>query len=167
MAQSFLGAIARDHGLDVSVDSAGILEGDRIASPDAVEVIGTDGLDISGRHSKVLDRSILGGADLVIGMTREHVREAVALDPSVWHRAFTLKELVRRGEAVGARSEDASLSQWLEVVGARRRREELMGWSSDDDVEDPMDRGPAVYRATAKEIHDLVVRLAALIEPGS
>lgn len=167
MAQSFLGAIARDRGLEISVDSAGILEGDRIVSPNAVEVIGTVGLDVSGRHSKVLDASILRGADLVVGMAREHVRDAVALEPSVWPRTFTLKDLVRRGETAGPRPKDVPLSKWLETVGAGRRRDEMMGWSIEDDVEDPMDRGLAVYRATASEIHDLVVRLVALIEPGS
>lgn len=167
MAQSFLGAIARDRGLEISVDSAGILDGDRIVSPNAIEVIGTDGLDVSGRHSKMLEAPILRGSDLVIGMAREHVREAVALEPSVWPRTFTLKELVRRGEAAGPRPEGAPLSKWLDTVGVGRRREEMMGWSSEDDVEDPVDRGPAVYRATANEIRDLIVRLVALIEPGS
>ncbi len=167
MAHSFLGAIARDRGLEISVDSAGTLEGERTVSPNAVEVIGSDGLDVSGRHSKVLDAPILRRADLVVGMAREHVREAVAIEPSAWTRTFTLKELVRRGEAAGPRSKDTPLSEWLETVGAGRRREEMMGWSPEDDVEDPMDRGPAVYRATANEVRDLVARLVALIEPGS
>lgn len=167
MAQSYLGAIARDRGLELSVDSAGTLEGDRMVSPNAIEVIGTHGLDISGRKSKLLDASIVRESDLVVGMAREHVREAVALEPSAWPRAFTLKELVRRGEAAGPRPRSEPLAEWLETVAAGRKREELMGWSEEDDVEDPMDRGPAVYRATAHEIHDLVERLAALIEPIS
>ena len=54
---------------------------------------------ISEDHvARTLDASILAveGHDLVLTMTREHLREVVALDPGAWPRTFTLKEIVRR-----------------------------------------------------------------------
>lgn len=165
MAEAFLGALARKRHLDISAESAGILGGDRPMPSDALEVIGQRGLDMSTHRSRQLDASNVRRSDLVLGMAREHVREAVLLDPSAWARCFTLKELVRRGEQVGPREREQLLSGWLEVVGAGRRREALMGSSPIDDVEDPVNGGPAMYRATGEEVHDLVIRLLALIEP--
>jgi len=166
MAESYIGLMARRRHLNLVATSAGILEGERPVSTDAIEVIGRDGLDMSGHISRLLEVHELRRSDLVVGMAREHVREAVLLEPSSWPHTFTLKEIVRRGEATGRRSPQQSLSDWLAKVGSGRHREDLMGWSPADDVEDPMDKGPVAYRATGKEIHNLVTRLLALIEPG-
>ena len=62
-------------------------------------------------------------ADLVLGMERRHVREAVVLLPEIMPKAFTLKELVRRGEEFGARTRGRSLEDWLvDVAGDRAAR---------------------------------------------
>src|SRR5579872_2023237 len=167
MAEAYLGAIARDRGLRVTASSAGTLEVDRPIAKGTLQVIGTDGVDMSRHRSRLLDAQDVRGSDLVIGMTREHVREVVLIEPSAWPRTFTLKELVRRGEVSGPRWRGQSVSDWLEKVGAERRREQLMGWSTQDDVEDPMDGGPEMLRATGREILDLVGRLLDLIEPGN
>jgi protein-tyrosine phosphatase len=165
MAQAFLGARVRERDLDITVDSAGTLDGDRVVSPGALEVIGKDGLDMAGHRSRLLNRKAVRHADLLLGMERDHVREAVLLDPSAWPRSFTLKEFVRRAETVGALPKGQALSDWLAVVGAGRRREDLLGWSPDDDVEDPIGGGPVQFRATGDELRDLVNRLLALIAP--
>jgi protein-tyrosine-phosphatase len=99
-------------------------------------------------------------------MAREHVREAVLLDPSAWPRSFTFKEFVRRAETVGALRKGQALSDWLATVGAGRRREDLLGWSPDDDVADPIGGGPVEFRATGDELRDLVSRLVALVVPA-
>ena len=59
-------------------------------------VLAGRGLDISSHRSRTMSRQLLAEADLVVGMAREHVREAVLAVPDLWARAFTLKELVRR-----------------------------------------------------------------------
>ena len=65
---------------------------------------------------------MLARADLVLGMERRHVREAVVLLPEIMPKAFTLKELVRRGEEFGARTRGRSLEDWLvDVAGTARR----------------------------------------------
>lgn len=167
IAEAFLGAMARDKGLNVTAESAGTLRGDRPIAPGALAAIGDDGLDMSRHRSRLLGLRAIRRSDLVLGMGREHVRETVALDPPAWPRSFTLKEFVRRGEAVGARPADELLRAWLDKVGAGRRREELMGSSTADDVVDPMDGGDALCRATADEVRDLVSRVLLLIEPGN
>lgn len=167
IAEAFLGAMARDQGLNVTAESAGTLQGYRSIAPSALAAIGSDGLDMSHHQSRLLGRRAIRRSDLVLGMAREHVRETVALDPPAWQRSFTLKEFVRRGEAVGARPEGEPLGAWLEKVGAGRRREELLGSSTADDVADPMNGGDALCRAIADEVRDLVHRVLLLIEPGN
>lgn len=167
MAQAFLVALARSRNLDVTVESAGTLEGERVIVPGALDAIGSDGIDMSAHRSKLLDVPAIARADLVLGMAREHVREVVLLEPSAWDRTFTLKELVRLAESVGARERRQELDKWLAQVSAGRRRESMMGWSERDDVEDPVALGPSEYRRTGEEIRDLVARLVAQVWPWS
>ena len=76
-------------------------------------------------------------ADLVLGLERRHVQEIVLLDPRAFVKAFTLKELARRGNDVGARAPDESVADWLARVHQGSPTVDLLGMSSDDDVTDP------------------------------
>ncbi len=76
--------------------SAGLLPGGRAVPSEVLEVMAPYGLDLSGHRSRRMTGELVGGSDLVVGMGRRHVREAVVLEPEVWPRAFTLKDLVRR-----------------------------------------------------------------------
>jgi hypothetical protein len=98
-------------------------------------------------------------------MERLHAREAVVLGESLLSRCFTLKELVRRGEAAGARRQDESIEEWLSRVSAGRRPMELLGASDDDDVADPYLGSPKVYAACIAELDDLTERLVTLMWP--
>lgn len=164
-AEAFLAKIAHQRHLELTVESAGILAGERLILPEALEVIGTKGVDMSAHRSRVLDIEAVNRADLALGMTREHVRELVLIEPGAWPRTFTLKELVRRGELLGARSAYQTLSQWLALIGQKRPREGLIGSSFADDVEDPLGRSPPQFQETAHELWDLVNRLVELIGP--
>lgn len=106
-------------------------------------------------------------ADLVIGMAREHVREAAVLHPRGLGRVFTLKELARGADAVGPRAADEPLDEWLGRITAARRPEMLLGVGHDDelDVEDPVGRGRADYEATADLLDALLGRVVALAFP--
>ena len=77
------------------------------------------GLDISWHRSHQVNDADLAWADLVLGMSREHVRHAVVTAPDAWPRAFTLKEMVRRGEETGPRMPGEPLGG-LAGQGARR-----------------------------------------------
>ena len=165
IAQAFLTKIARDRSLGLTVQSAGTLPGERSILPEALKVISARGVDISAHRSRQLGIADVGRAHLILGMAREHVREVALVDPEAWPRTFTLKELVRRGELLGARSPSQTLSQWLALIGQTRPREDLVGSSSADDVEDPLDRSLPQFQRTADELWDLVNRVVRLIEP--
>jgi protein-tyrosine-phosphatase len=83
----------------------------------------------------------------------------------LFSRCFTLKELVRRGEAAGPRRRDEQLDAWLARVSTDRRPMELLGESAEDDVADPYLGSPKVYAACIAELDDLVQRLVDLVWP--
>jgi protein-tyrosine-phosphatase len=130
--------------------------------PEAISAVTALGGDIAGHRSCVVNAEDLVAADLVLGMAREHVRHAVVLAPTIWSRAFTLKELVRRGEAIGPRMPWESLADWLARVHEGRHRTALLGSSRADDIADPMGGSPQAYEATAALIDQMVGRLIDL-----
>ena len=158
MAAALLARRLASEGVSADVTSQGVLPGGVEAAPEAATAMAEVGIDLSGHLSRQLEQPELERADLVIGMTREHVREAVVLVPSLLERAFTLKELVRRGEETPRRPEEP-LHEWLEVLARDREVEDLIGASEADDVEDPMGKRLPAFRATAEELDDLVARL--------
>ncbi len=149
-------------GVDAQVASAGLLRPDQPASAHGVDILRGRGLDMTTHRSRTMTRELLGSADLLLAMAREHVREAVVLDPRLWPRTFTLKELVRRGEANGPRQPGEALADWLARVGQGRRVSELTGSSPDDDVADPIGRPRSAYERLAAELDDLLDRFVAL-----
>jgi protein-tyrosine phosphatase len=120
-------------------------------------------LDLSEHRSAGTSGADLEAADLVVGMAREHVRDAIAIDPAVRPRAFTLKELVRLGEANGPRRDDEAVEAWLGRLDAARDPSNVLGAAKVDDVTDPIGRSARTYRRTAAELDDLTQRLAALL----
>jgi protein-tyrosine phosphatase len=153
-------------GLDARIQSAGVLDSGSPAAPEAVAVLQGRGIDISAHRSRRLSAPLVAGADLIVGMAREHVREVVLLDPGAWPRSFTLKELVRRGEIAGPWGSGQPLEEWLAKVGADRTHSELLGASAIDDVADPIGGPPSVYEATAAELSELAASLVALVRAG-
>jgi protein-tyrosine-phosphatase len=122
-------------------------------------------LDLRAHRSQTIDAATLAQADLVIGMERVHVREAVVLEPSVWRHAFTLRELVRRAEDAPPRSPSQSLQEYLEGLSADRGRMDLMGSSPEDDIADPTTDWTIDHAATAALIDDLLRRFLARAFP--
>lgn len=132
--------------------------------------MGRRGLDLGAHRSVPLTPGQVATADLLIGMTRQHVREAVVLEPDAIARTFTLRELVRRAEVVGPRLIDGqdgseSVQAWIGRLGLGRRARDLMGDDPADDVADPMGRSRRFYERCAVEIEDLVDRFVALAFP--
>jgi protein-tyrosine phosphatase len=156
MAERLLEHRLAARGIDATVSSTGRLYEGVPASDNAVEVLRRRGVDLSGHSSRVLNRSQLAAADLVIGMEREHVREAVLLDRTCFPRTFTLKELARRAALVGPRSRTETEEHWIKRAGLGRRPQDHLGASPEDDVEDPMGRSYAAYEDTADEIDALL-----------
>jgi protein-tyrosine phosphatase len=150
-------------GRSVGVDSAGLLPGGAAATDLAVATLAADGLDIAGHRSRQVSPYLLDEADLIIGMTRQHVIELTVMAPDAWPRIFQLVDLVRRAEAVGRRRPDQPLAEWLAAVGEGRTRSGLLAASLNDDIADPVGQSAAVYERTKKQLDDLVSRLAVLL----
>ncbi len=162
MAEALLRHRLDQLGVDAVVSSAGELPGGVPAEGGSVRAMAARGLDLGRHRSRAFTAEHLGRADLVLGMARRHVREAVLLEPQAWPRTFTLKELVRRGEAAAPRQAGQSLAAWLALVHVGRRTSDLLGDDPLDDIEDPIGARDHVYEATAVELDDLVERLVTL-----
>ena len=61
------------------------------AAPQAVEVMGTKELDLTGHAARPLDDSVMNVADLVLTMTRGHRAAILAAWPAMHDRVFTLR----------------------------------------------------------------------------
>ena len=163
MAEYLFARRLQEAGLEARVHSAGLLYDGESPPVDGIEVMATRGLDTSGHRSRKMTAEMLNQADLVVGMAKEHVREAVLLAPDCWPRTFTLKELVRRGEEAGGRSPDQPFSEWVSKIHAGRTRADMLGHSETDDVADPIGRRRNFYDRTAEELDGLTAQLATLI----
>ncbi len=150
-------------GVKARVRSAGLLDDGHPAHTNSIDTLAGLGLDITRHRSRRITAAILGSADLVLGMAREHVREAVVMVPAAFPRVFTLKELVRRGEAIGPRAADESESDWVARAHAGRKASDLMGHSADDDIPDPIGLPPAAYVRMAEELDGQLDRLVAML----
>ena len=147
----------------VHVHSAGLLSDGQPATDHGVKIMARQGLDTSGHRSTKITAELLAASDLVVAMAREHVRQAVVVDPDVWPRIFTLKEIVRRGERRGGPQAGQALSEWLADLHRGRRLADLLGDEPADDVADPVGRSRRAYARTAAELDDLTRRLAVLL----
>ena len=83
----------------------------------------------------------MASSDLIVGMAREHVREAACSFPTAYARTFTLKELVRRGRrGRRARGDDEPFESGSPASTTAATPLMHLGASPDDDVADPIGR---------------------------
>ncbi len=163
MAEGFLRDRLERRGVRARVHSAGLRAPGQPASAHGVSVLAERSIDLRAHRSTSLDASLIAWTDLLLGMARMHVREAVVLRPEAFGRSFTLKELVRRGEEIGGRAPDQALDEWLAKAHTGRTTNDLLGDAPDDDIFDPIGSSRARYEETATEIEDLVDRLVTLL----
>ena len=149
-------------GVTAGVDSAGFLRSGNPPPAEVISVMAHRGMDVASHRSRVVRGSELAEVSLVIGMTRAHVRFAVTSAPEIWHRCFTLKEFVRRGEMAGHKADDEPMDVWLMRLQMGRSRSALLGESQDDDVPDPIGGHMAMYTETATMLDDLITRMTRL-----
>jgi protein-tyrosine phosphatase len=162
MAEALLARRLAGLGSPASVCSRGLLDSGRACPPEVITVMATYGLDVAGHRSRQVISGDLERADLTLAMAREHLRHAVVAVPLAWPSAFTLKELVRRGEVIGARAPGESLAGWLVRAHEGRERAALLGDSPEDDVADPIGGPPHGYTETAALLSQLLNRLVEL-----
>jgi protein-tyrosine-phosphatase len=163
MAEGMLRMLLTDNGARADIGSAGLLPGGAPATPHAVAVMAERGMDISRHVSRTIDPEVVRSTPLIIGMAREHVREAIAGYGADVEHTFTLMGLVRLGERAGPRRPDETVFDWLARVAAVRRGADRTRDHRDDDIADPVGRSRADYEATARELDALLRRLVALM----
>jgi protein-tyrosine phosphatase len=165
MAEAILAGLLHQRGVDAEVMSAGFLGGGQQMDPDALAAVAHEGPQMKDHVSMPIRPLLIQGADLVLGMEREHVRGVVVKSPDAWEKTFTLKELVRRGDAVGPWLPGETLAEWLARAGRNRGREDLLGSSTEDDIADPMGLPASAIDQTADVLRGLCSRLVDLLAP--
>jgi protein-tyrosine phosphatase len=156
MAEGLLRHRLAAAGVDATVHSAGLVTEDRPASDFGVDAMARRGIDIAAHRSRRLAAELVASADLVLGMELQHVREVAVLDMDAFPRSFTLPELARRVRALGPRSEDTPVAEYVIRASAGRRPSELIGRRPEDEVADPIGRPSRDYERTAAQLEELV-----------
>ncbi|GAB3800268.1 low molecular weight protein arginine phosphatase [Humibacter antri] len=155
-------AIARRRfaGLPFAFASAGLIEGGHPMPPAGLQVARENGFDLSGHLSRRADRRRLGAWDVILTMSRQHVRELVAADAELWPRVFTLPQFVRWLDEHPPRRH-VLLGEWIDLAAEGRPRSDMIGSSDEDDIADPVDQPPEAWRVLVAELTRDIDRLAA------
>jgi protein-tyrosine-phosphatase len=141
----------------VRVSSAGVRAVPNLpATAPTIDAAAARRVDLSAHRTTRIDGRQVRDANLVIGLERGHVQEAVLLDPSAFTRAFTLKELARRARQSGRRGYREPLAAYTARLADGRQLTDLLGASRDDDVDDPTTNPLVDHDSAAAEIDDLV-----------
>ena len=151
-------------GMEARVHSAGTLGWGGPATNHAVETLAGRGLDLSGHESRRIKGEDVAEADLIIGVTRDHVHGIVIHDQAALERTFVMGEIVRLGNKVGPRKPGQSVREWCATVAALRPPNRPAGIAADD-IADPVGEGLEVYAATADKLDRLCAATAALLVP--
>jgi protein-tyrosine phosphatase len=161
MAEAFFRQRCEQRGMPWAAQSVGRTFDGAQPPEEIVDAMARRGLDLSVHRSRRMAYGHVSGADLVIGMDRSHVRDVTMVLPMAFTRTFTLKEIVRRGEAIGPCAEP--IDHWLAWLGIGRSPGDLVGSDAGDDVADPYRRSWRTYLGCATEIEDLTERLVDLL----
>lgn len=152
MAQGFLTHEARERGLDLTVRSTGTHAWvGRAATFEGRKVMNELGVPIDDHRTRELDAELLDWADLVLGLSSEHVRDVVRDFPCVFEKTFGLREFVHL----------LDFAEGPEVVAAAHSVRSSAGLPSAVDIDDPYGDREESYRRTAGEIRLLISEMAS------
>jgi protein-tyrosine phosphatase len=165
MAAALLGRRLDQTGGALSARSAGFVSTGLPAPPEVLAAVSAVGLDLSDHRSRLVTPALLHGADLVIGMTRQHVIDLALLSPDTWQRCFTISDVLRRGESAGPRLSSESVRDWARRVGGERTRASLVALPLSEDIVDPMGGRARDYERARDELAAMTARLGALLAP--
>ena len=138
LAAAMLHRRVSERGLNHRIKSAGLLRGGERSPEQIIEVARLHGFDLSEHRSEQVTTRLLDGADLVLGMTRHHVRDVAVMEPSVWPHAFTMTEFVRRSERAGQKPAAVDVAEWCQAIHEGRTTSDLLAAPPTDDIQDPM-----------------------------
>ncbi|MCD9624761.1 hypothetical protein [Rhabdothermincola salaria] len=162
MAMALLDHHLRRRGVLARVHSAGTLGWGGPATANSVTVLAERGIALDHHMSRRIDAGMVVGADLVLGMTRDHVGGSLIHDPTAVDRAFIIGEVVRLAERVGPPEPGRPLRDWTTELAARREPGRPPGRLADE-VADPVGEPLDVYRRTAERLDGLTEAIADLL----
>ena len=151
-----------DSGLSVS--SVGLKVTGEPTPEIGISLMAERGCDLAPHRSTPVTRDQVVEADIILGMTREHVREIVGISPDAWPKTFTLKDFVRRAEQVAPPRRHQRFADWLATLGEGRKPRDVLGSNPDDEVPDPYGQRVKVWERTIDELDELVSRIPRLID---
>ena len=142
--------------------SAGLLDDGRPAHTSSIDVLAGRGLDITAHRSRRLTADVVRAADLVLGMAREHVREAVVMVPD----GLPQGRSPSRSWCAGARRSGPGWPTRAWPTGwpgptPGARRPTCWATPTTDDVADPIGLPRSAYERMVAELDDLLDRLVA------
>lgn len=149
-------------GVAAHVHSAGTLGWGGPATANSVAVLAERGVSLDHHMSRRLDAGMVVGADLVLGMTRDHVGGVVTHDPTAVDKAFIIGEVVRLAERQGPPRPGRPLREWTSDLAALREPGRPPGRLADE-VADPVGEPLDVYRRTADRLDVLTDAIAELL----
>jgi protein-tyrosine phosphatase len=161
MAAAMLTRACAALGAPVRISSAGLLRGGHPADPTAQAVAQERGLDLRAHVSREVRPDLLQASDLVIVMTRDHLRQLAVLEPSSFVRTFTLPELARGVFDLPATP--APLRERVAALSTGRSARGLLGERPQDDVVDPMGGPIEGYRTLADELEAWIPPIASAL----
>lgn len=169
IAAALLARDAATLGLEIQVDSAGLLQSGLPPVLDAEAAAARFGVNLDSHRSRQLNTGLVAQASLVLGMERQHARAAVLASPdgNAFPRTFTLREFIRRASERGARDVGEPLAEWIAGVHAGRTHRDLLGASPADDILDPIGGPPALFEETAAALSDLIRQVISLGWPSA
>jgi protein-tyrosine-phosphatase len=145
-------------GTGVQVTSYGMLDlPEGAPSKTAVKVAGKLKVDLSGHRSRHLKPGVLSGANVVIGFDRSHLSAAVVEGGAQPDRTFLLTELVQLLLAAGAGTTLGQVSPDEMVQRLHPARQLIGNGPVFKPIADPAKQSPAVQKAVAIKVAELVV----------
>jgi protein-tyrosine phosphatase len=113
------------------------------------------GIDLSTHRSARLSQELVRGADLIMTMTRDHVRAVIEVDAESWPRTFPLNALVRRITEVGPRDSEP-FDWWVAQLHVGRSPRDVLVDDAADDISDPVDLPLREHERTAAMLERLI-----------
>ncbi len=94
MAEGFLNMFLdkNDKPVEVEALSAGLNAFGGPPTPEAIETMREEGIEISGFSSRQLTEELIEEADLILTMTKHYKDEVLSCHPEAKQKVFTLKE---------------------------------------------------------------------------
>jgi protein-tyrosine-phosphatase len=164
-------ALLRDHLAQraerVVVASAGFVAEGVPPPPQVLDAMSALGLDLSDHRSRLVTPGLVQGADLVVGMARQHVIDLALLSPGTWDRCFTFADLLRRGRSCGPRLRSETVRQWTQRISGARTRASLVALPLSEDVPDPMGGRHQDYELARDDLAARTARLGFLLSASA